>query len=160
MGMSPNWSGDHRQWVRTPRCRSGTGAYWSCAGLGSAMLVVLGLIILMAAVTVGVAGVLGTAGSEHALTDGFSLFGYHVSGSTGTVFLTGIVVLGRSGALPRTGPAGIPRGGMRALSGLSPLAVPPRPGNAWSRKGRAKETAGILTGIKDIASGRLGRPSR
>ena len=56
------------------------------------MLVVLGLIILMAAVTVGVAGVLGTAGSEHALTDGFSLFGYHVSGSTGTVFLIGIVV--------------------------------------------------------------------
>ena len=56
------------------------------------MLVVLGLIILLAAVIVGVAGVLGNAGSEHALTGGFSLFGYHVSGSTGTVFLIGIVV--------------------------------------------------------------------
>ena len=56
------------------------------------MLVVLGLIILMLAVIVGVAGVLGNAGSEHALADGFSLFGYHVSGSTGTVFLIGIVV--------------------------------------------------------------------
>jgi len=56
------------------------------------MLVVLGLIILLAAVIVGVAGVLGNAGSEHALTGGFSLFGYHVGGSTGTVFLIGIVV--------------------------------------------------------------------
>ena len=56
------------------------------------MLVVLGLIILLLAVIVGVAGVLGNAGSEHALTGGFSLFGYHVNGSTGTVFLIGIVV--------------------------------------------------------------------
>jgi len=32
------------------------------------MLVVLGLIILMTAVIVGVAGVVGNAGSEHALT--------------------------------------------------------------------------------------------
>ncbi len=56
------------------------------------MLVVLGLIILMIAVIVGVAGVLGNAGSEHALTDGFAVFGYHVTGSTGTLFLIGIVV--------------------------------------------------------------------
>lgn len=56
------------------------------------MLVVLGLIILLAAVIVGVAGVLGNAGSEHALTDGFAVFGYHVTGSTGTLFLFGIVV--------------------------------------------------------------------
>ena len=56
------------------------------------MLVVLGLIILLLAVIVGVAGVLGNAGSEHALTGGFSLFGYHVNGSTGTLFLLGIVV--------------------------------------------------------------------
>jgi hypothetical protein len=62
------------------------------------MLVVLGLIILLAAVIVGVAGVLGNAGSEHALTDGFAVLGYHVTGSTGSLFLIGIVV-GVAGAL-------------------------------------------------------------
>ena len=56
------------------------------------MIVILGLIILIAAVIVGVAGVLGNAGSGHALTHGFAVFGYHVTGSTGTLFLYGIVV--------------------------------------------------------------------
>ena len=41
---------------------------------------------------VGVAGVLGNGGSGHALTHGFAVFGYHVTGSTGTLFLYGIVV--------------------------------------------------------------------
>jgi hypothetical protein len=56
------------------------------------MIVILGLVILVAAAIVGVAGVLGNGGSAHALTDGFSVFGYHVTGSTGTLFLYGIVV--------------------------------------------------------------------
>ena len=56
------------------------------------MLVVLGLVVLLAAVIFGVAGVLGNAGSEHALTDGFSVLGINVNGSTGTLFLIGIVV--------------------------------------------------------------------
>ena len=56
------------------------------------MVVVLGLILLIAAVVVGVAGVLANAGSGHALTASFALFGYHVTGSTGTLFLYGIVV--------------------------------------------------------------------
>jgi hypothetical protein len=56
------------------------------------MIVILGLIILLAAVIVGVAGVLGNAGSGHELSDGFAVFGYHVTGSTGTLFLDGIVV--------------------------------------------------------------------
>src|SRR5512143_2983869 len=56
------------------------------------MLVVLGLIILVAAVVVGVAGVFNNVGSGHALTHGFSVFGYHVTGSTGALFLYGIVV--------------------------------------------------------------------
>jgi hypothetical protein len=56
------------------------------------MIVILGLIILVAAVIVGVAGVFGNGGSAHALTDGFAVFGYHVTGSTGTLFLYGIVV--------------------------------------------------------------------
>jgi hypothetical protein len=55
------------------------------------MIVILGLIILVAAVIAGVAGVLGNGGSGHAVTH-FAVFGYHVTGSTGTLFLYGIVV--------------------------------------------------------------------
>jgi uncharacterized membrane protein YciS (DUF1049 family) len=56
------------------------------------LIVILGLIIVVAAVVVGVAGVLSNAGSAHALNHGFVVFGYHVTGSTGTLFLYGIVV--------------------------------------------------------------------
>jgi hypothetical protein len=56
------------------------------------MFVVSGLILLAAAAIIGVAGVLGNAGPAHTLTDGFSVFGYHVTGSTGTLFLHGIVI--------------------------------------------------------------------
>jgi hypothetical protein len=55
------------------------------------MIIVLGLIILVAAVVAGVAGVLGNGGSGHAVTH-FAAFGYHVTGSTGTLFLYGIVL--------------------------------------------------------------------
>ena len=44
------------------------------------------------------AGVLTNSGSGHALTRGFEVFGYHVTGSTGTLFLCGIVV-GAAGML-------------------------------------------------------------
>jgi gas vesicle protein len=60
--------------------------------MGSVMFVVLGVIILIAAVVVGVAGVFNNLGSGHTLTHGFSVFGYHVTGSTGVLFLYGIVV--------------------------------------------------------------------
>jgi hypothetical protein len=56
------------------------------------VFLVVGLIILVAAVIVGVAGVLANAGDSHALTSGFSVFGYHVTGSTGALFLHGIAV--------------------------------------------------------------------
>jgi hypothetical protein len=56
------------------------------------MFVVLGLIILIAAVVVGVAGVFNNVGSGHALAHGFSVFGSPVTGSTGALFLYGIVV--------------------------------------------------------------------
>jgi len=36
-------------------------------------------------------GVLSNAGAGHPLTD-FSVFGYHLTGSTGTLFLLGIAV--------------------------------------------------------------------
>jgi hypothetical protein len=54
------------------------------------MIIILGLIILVAAVVVGVAGVFGNGGT-HGLAHGFSVLGYHVTGS-GTVFLYGIAV--------------------------------------------------------------------
>jgi hypothetical protein len=55
------------------------------------MIILVGLVILVAAVVAGVAGVVTNAGHAHALTD-FSALGYHVTGSTGTLFLYGIVV--------------------------------------------------------------------
>jgi hypothetical protein len=58
------------------------------------MIVVIGLIILVAAVIVGVAGVFANGGSTHAVTDNFAVFGYHVTGPTGVLFLYGIVVGG------------------------------------------------------------------
>jgi hypothetical protein len=56
------------------------------------MIIILGLLILVAAVVVGVAGVLTNHGSGHVLTHRFAVFGYHVNGSTGRLFLYGIVV--------------------------------------------------------------------
>ncbi len=56
------------------------------------MIIVIGLVILIAAVVVGVAGVLSNGGSGHVLAHPFAVFGYHVTGSTGTLFLYGIVV--------------------------------------------------------------------
>ena len=45
------------------------------------MIIVPGLIILAAAVIAGAAGVLGNSGTGHALTRGFPVSGYHVTGS-------------------------------------------------------------------------------
>lgn len=56
------------------------------------MILILGLLLLVAAVIVAVAGVLGNAGTAHTFTHGFSVFGYHATGATGTLFLYGIVV--------------------------------------------------------------------
>ena len=55
------------------------------------MLVIVGLIVLLVAAIVAIVGVLGNAGAAHPLTD-FSVFGYHLTGSTGTLFLFGIAV--------------------------------------------------------------------
>lgn len=55
-------------------------------------MIILGLIILIAAVVVGVAGVMTNVGDAHRLTDDFAVFGYHVTGSTGMLLLYGIVI--------------------------------------------------------------------
>jgi hypothetical protein len=55
------------------------------------MIIILGLVILVAALIIGVAGVMGNGGSTHAVGH-FSVLGYHVTGSAGSLFLSGIVV--------------------------------------------------------------------
>ncbi len=79
------------------------------------MIIIIGLLVLIAAVVVGVVGVLSNDGSSHALTHPFAVFGYHVTGSTGGLFLYGIVV------------------GVVALVGLSLLLASAR---RTSRRGR------------------------
>jgi hypothetical protein len=64
------------------------------------MIIILGLVILVAAVVVGTAGVLGNGGGSHPVSH-FSVLGYHVTGSAGSLFLTGIVV-GAAGLLGLT----------------------------------------------------------
>ena len=55
------------------------------------MLVIAGLIVLLAAAIVTIVGVPSNAGAAHPLTDS-SVFGYRLTGSTGTLFLFGIAV--------------------------------------------------------------------
>ncbi|MEO3756836.1 hypothetical protein ABGB19_00890 [Mycobacterium sp. B14F4] len=76
------------------------------------MIVIIGSIVLLAAVIVGIVGVLGNAGSAHSLTESFAVFGYHVTGSTGTLFLFGIVV----GAVAMLGMSALLAGARRAAS--------------------------------------------
>ena len=56
------------------------------------MIVIVGLVVLLFAVIVGFLGVLNNAGPAHPLSENFSVLGYHVTGSTGTLFLFGIVI--------------------------------------------------------------------
>jgi len=98
------------------------------------MNVIFGLIVLVAALVAGVAGVLGNGGSGHALTHGFAVFGYHVTGSTGTLFLYGIVV----GAIALAG-LSLLLAGAHTASALGngtpaapPLQAPARAGGACS----------------------------
>jgi hypothetical protein len=86
------------------------------------MIIIIGLVILVAAVVVGVAGVLSNSGSGHPLTHHFAVFGYHVTGSTGTLFLYGIVVgaLGLLGlSLLLAGARRTSRRGRQARRGLT-----------------------------------------
>ena len=86
------------------------------------MIIIIGLVILIAAVVAGVAGVLSNSGSGHGLTHPFAVFGYHVTGSTGTLFLYGIVVgaLGLLGlSLLLAGARRTSRRGRQARHGLA-----------------------------------------
>ena len=61
-------------------------------------MLVAGLFLFAAAVVVGIAGTSANTGSEHQLVGGFGIFGYHVHGSAGKLFLAGIVI-GAAGVL-------------------------------------------------------------
>ncbi|MGX5186197.1 hypothetical protein ACWKT5_26280 [Streptomyces avermitilis] len=107
------------------------------------MIVILGLIILIAAVVVGVAGVLTNSASGHDLTGGFSVFGHEMTGSTGTLFLYGIVV------------------GAAALLGLILLLTGvrrrPSPRGSVSRRGlkqSSRDTASAGRGRDDLVDQR------
>jgi hypothetical protein len=56
------------------------------------MTVIVGLVVLLIAVILGFTGVPANAGPGHPLAENFSVLGYHVTGSTGTLFLFGVVV--------------------------------------------------------------------
>jgi hypothetical protein len=86
------------------------------------MIIIIGLVILVAAVVAGVSGVLSNSGSGHPLTHHFAVFGYHVTGSTGTLFLYGIVVgaVGLAGlSLLLAGARRTSRRGRQARRGLT-----------------------------------------
>ena len=101
------------------------------------MIVIAGLVILVAAVIAGVAGVLANGGHAHEVTH-FAVFGYHVTGSTGTLFLYGIV----TGAL--------------ALLGLSLLLAGARRTSRRGREARRglarsrRETAAVSAARDDL----------
>ncbi|HEY1698648.1 MAG TPA: hypothetical protein VGG75_02875 [Trebonia sp.] len=54
------------------------------------MIVIIGLVLLVAAVVVGVAGVLSNDGGGRALTRSLAVFGYHVTGSASALFVAGV----------------------------------------------------------------------
>ncbi|APA99511.1 LapA family protein [Nocardia seriolae] len=56
------------------------------------MFTIIGLIALLGAVTVGVAGVQANSGGEHALPSGFTVFDHTYGGSSGLLFAYGILV--------------------------------------------------------------------
>ena len=55
-------------------------------------MLVVGLLLLAAAVAVGAAGIAANTGTEHQLSSGFTLFGYHLHGSAGRLYLAGLVI--------------------------------------------------------------------
>jgi hypothetical protein len=110
------------------------------------MIIILGLVILVAAGIAGVTAVLANGGHAHAVTH-FAVFGYHVTGSTGTVFLYGIF----TGALAMLGLSLLLAGARRT----SRRGRDARRGLAQSRR----ETAAVsqerddLIGQRDAARG-------
>ncbi|MBB5917313.1 TRAP-type C4-dicarboxylate transport system permease large subunit [Nocardia transvalensis] len=62
------------------------------------MIVLLGLIVLIAAIVVGAAAVSANLGDAHLMSTGFTVFGHDFTGSLGELFAAGAVV-GAAGML-------------------------------------------------------------
>ena len=92
------------------------------------MIVIVGLVVLLVAVIVGFTGVLTNAGPAHPLPENFAVFGYHVTGSTGTLFLFGIVVRGGDAGTVRVAGRGAAHRGPRARRSTRTQKVPTRDG--------------------------------
>ncbi|MFF2549680.1 hypothetical protein ACFVUS_01720 [Nocardia sp. NPDC058058] len=56
------------------------------------MFTIIGLIALVAAVAVGVAGIVANSGESHLLSGGFTVFGHTYTGSSGLLFAYGILI--------------------------------------------------------------------
>ncbi|MFD9195657.1 hypothetical protein ACFWCA_46590 [Streptomyces phaeochromogenes] len=117
-------------------------------------MIILGLVILVAAVVIGVVGVLSNSGSAHELTGGFSVFGVDVTGSTGTLFLYGIVVgavalLGLS--LILTGTRRAARRGRTARRGLK---------QSRRETAAAEQERGVLINERDSARAQTAQAER
>ncbi|MFD7842947.1 hypothetical protein ACFV4K_08435 [Nocardia sp. NPDC059764] len=56
------------------------------------MFTIIGLIALLGAVTVGVAGVAANSGDSHALPNGFTVFDHTYHGSSGLLFAYGMMI--------------------------------------------------------------------
>ena len=84
---NPTHNGVSQHCVNTVDNSATSGVYWTSSTRirGVDMIVIVGLIVLVVAVIVGFTGVLTNAGAAHPLTDSFAVFGYHVTGSTGTL---------------------------------------------------------------------------
>jgi hypothetical protein len=95
------------------------------------MIINLGLVVLIAAVVIGVACFLVNCGSGHVLVHPFAVLGYHVTGSGGRLFLYGIVV------------------GAIGLAGLSLLAGLRRTSRRGLRQSR-QETAAVSRERDDL----------
>ncbi|WP_328969410.1 hypothetical protein [Streptomyces sp. NBC_00239] len=110
------------------------------------MLVILGLILLIAALVVGVTGVVTNDGSVHELTGAFSVFDYHVTGSTGSLFLYGIVV----GAVAMLGLSLLLAGARRTSR---------RGHDAYPKRTARRETAAVGNDREDVVDQRgISRP--
>ncbi|WP_216903135.1 hypothetical protein [Nocardia alni] len=55
-------------------------------------MIIIGLVLLIAAIVVGAAAVSANLGTAHAVSNGFSVFGHYFSSSAGILFIGGIVV--------------------------------------------------------------------
>ncbi len=102
------------------------------------MIVIAGLIVLLVAVIVAITGVLANAGPAHSLTGDFSVLGYHVTGSTGTLFVFGIVI----GALAMLGLSVLLAGARRTAA--------PRPGRPNSNSRRSQRESAFLNRNRDL----------